>query len=268
MNAVPLTLPGTLDVSGTPPVPFGRLVGVELRKMVDTRAGRWLLVATAALTGLVLAVQLTVGVVQELPLDLRTFMMGVNLPLGVFLPILGAMSVTSEWSQRTALVTFGQVPSRARVVAAKLAATLGLAVAAAVVGVLLALAARLTFGLLAGTEPGWGFGVVDAFHYLLLHVCGLVLGFVLGLLLLNTAAAVVAYFVLGFVLPSVSSLGAALMPWWRDLQPWGDFQFAQLPLLTGQPTAENWAQLATSGSIWLGLPLLVGLWRVLHAEVK
>jgi ABC-2 type transport system permease protein len=31
----------TLDVSGTPRVPFTRLVSVELRKALDTRAGRW-----------------------------------------------------------------------------------------------------------------------------------------------------------------------------------------------------------------------------------
>ncbi len=32
-----------LDVAGTPRVPFARLVRTELRKMSDTRAGRWLL---------------------------------------------------------------------------------------------------------------------------------------------------------------------------------------------------------------------------------
>ena len=33
-----------------PPVPFGRLIAVELRKMADTRAGCWLLISIAALT--------------------------------------------------------------------------------------------------------------------------------------------------------------------------------------------------------------------------
>ena len=33
--------PGALDISSTPRVPLGRLVSVELRKSLDTRAGRW-----------------------------------------------------------------------------------------------------------------------------------------------------------------------------------------------------------------------------------
>src|SRR5205085_9735016 len=48
--------PGTLDLTADKPVPFTRLVKVELRKMLDTRAGMWLLIAIALLTGLVLVI--------------------------------------------------------------------------------------------------------------------------------------------------------------------------------------------------------------------
>src|SRR5204863_2289107 len=40
---------------------LGRLVAVELRKMVDTRAGFWLQVAMVALTVIVVVVRLLVG---------------------------------------------------------------------------------------------------------------------------------------------------------------------------------------------------------------
>ena len=60
------TAPTTLDVSNTPAVPFGRLVRVELRKLADTRAGRWLLISIAALTLLVLIIQLSVVLGQDL----------------------------------------------------------------------------------------------------------------------------------------------------------------------------------------------------------
>ena len=33
-------------------------------------------------------------------------------------------------------------------------------------------------------------------------------------------------------------------------------------------TDEDWAHFAVSGLIWLVLPLTIGLWRVLRAEVK
>ncbi len=39
-----------MDVSGTPAVPFTRLVSVELRKMYDTRAGLWLLGSIVVVT--------------------------------------------------------------------------------------------------------------------------------------------------------------------------------------------------------------------------
>ena len=42
------------DVS--PQVPLGRLVQVELRKLTDTRAGRWLLLTIALLTAAVVTI--------------------------------------------------------------------------------------------------------------------------------------------------------------------------------------------------------------------
>ena len=43
-----------IDVSGTPHVPLTRLVRVELRKALDTRAGRWLVIA---ILGLVVVIE-------------------------------------------------------------------------------------------------------------------------------------------------------------------------------------------------------------------
>ena len=106
--------PITLDVSQTARVPFGRLVSVELRKMFDTRAGRWLLISIAASTALVLVIQLWVVLAQDLTVTFNDFAGGANIPMNILLPVLGVMSVTSEWSQRTAMVTFTLEPSRSR----------------------------------------------------------------------------------------------------------------------------------------------------------
>ena len=46
---------------GTTPTPFARLVRVEVRKAHDTRSGLWLLISTAALTAVVMVIQLAVG---------------------------------------------------------------------------------------------------------------------------------------------------------------------------------------------------------------
>ena len=34
------------------------------------------------------------------------------------------------------------------------------------------------------------------------------------------------------------------------------------------PTGEEWAQIATSGTIWLVIPLALGIWRLLRIEFK
>lgn len=258
----------TFDISGTTPVPFGRLVAVELRKMADTRAGRWLLISIAALTALVLAIQLAVILSNDLQVDFRDFMIAMNTPMGVLLPVLGIMSVTSEWTQRTAMVTFTLEPSRSRLILAKFVSTMLIAVVAVVIGLALSVAANLLYGALSGDEVLWDIGVMDVVFYFLLHAIGMATGFAFGTLFLNTAAAIVVYFVYSFVLPGLFQLGAQLMDWFADIQPWIDFAAAQNPLIEGSITGEQWAQLAVSGFIWLVLPLAVGLWRVLRAEVK
>ena len=54
-------------------------------------------------------------------------------PQKILLPVLGILAITSEWSQRTGLVTFTLAPNRGRVLLAKVTATviLGLVVIAA-----------------------------------------------------------------------------------------------------------------------------------------
>jgi ABC-2 type transport system permease protein len=258
----------TLDLSGTGRVPFGRLIGVELRKMADTRAGRWLLISIAALTALVLAIQLAVIVSNDLQVDFRDFMIAMNTPMGVLLPVLGIMSVTSEWSQRTAMVTFTLEPSRSRLILAKFTSTMLIALVAVLIGLVLSVAANLLYGALSGNPVLWEIGAVDVVFYFLLHVIGMATGFAFGTLFLHTAVAIVIYFVYSFVLPGLFQLGAQLIDWFADIRPWIDFAAAQNPLITGDIDGEQWAQLAVSGFIWLVLPLAVGLWRVLRAEVK
>ena len=62
MSTIALTTPIPVDTAGVHTRPgLGRLVAVELRKMVDTRAGFWMQVATVALTALVVILRLVFG---------------------------------------------------------------------------------------------------------------------------------------------------------------------------------------------------------------
>ena len=56
------------------------------------------------------------------------FMLAIGMPMTVILPIIAALSVTAEWSQRTGLATFTLVPHRGRVLLAKAVASVLVAV--------------------------------------------------------------------------------------------------------------------------------------------
>jgi len=261
--------PGVLDVSSTPGIPFARLVRVELRKMADTRAGRWLLIAMAALTALVLTIQLIVLLSQDRVATFGSFGAGANVPMVILLPVLGVMSVTSEWNQRTAMVTFALVPSRGRVILAKYVSALVLAIAGTIVAFVLMTGANLVYGALSSHPQVWDVGPTDFLEICLVYVLALSTGFAFGSALLNTAAAIVVYFVYSFVLPGLFELGASAMSWFDDLRPWLDFSTAQAPLQnTESLSSGEWGHLVVSGLIWLGLPLAIGVRRVLRAEVK
>jgi ABC-type transport system involved in multi-copper enzyme maturation permease subunit len=258
----------TLDVSQTHTVPFGRLVSVELRKLADTRAGRWLLISIAALTLLVLIIQMSVVLAQDLHPKFLDFLQGMNTPMGILLPVLGVMSVTSEWSQRTAMVTFTLEPSRVRVVAAKLVSILIISVAALAIGLVLGSLANVLYGALSGNAVVWGNVGKFVVYYLLLYVFGMVTGFAFGSVFLNSPAGIVVYFVYSFVLPGLLVLAGSLMDWFEKIRPWIDFNNDQNDLIDGTIHGTGWPHLVVSGLLWMVLPLVIGVWRIRRAEVK
>lgn len=254
--------PFVIDYSATKPTPFGRLVGVELRKTSDTRSGRWLLGAIVAVTALVMVIFFAVSDAADRVFE--NFAAVAATPQGFLLPVLGILLVTSEWSQRTAMVTFALEPSRTKVVAAKTVAALLLGLVAFVVAVALAGLATLA----GGAEDGFGgvtAGVLGLF--LLLQLMTIIQGLAYGMLFLNSPAAIVVF----FVLPVVSSIVFNLVSWLRDIAEWIDLGTAQAPLfeVTDQGlTGDQWAQLGTTSLIWIVVPFIVGWFRIMRAEVK
>ncbi len=249
-----------LDLSSTPGIPMTRLIGVELRKLGDTRAGKWLLIGIGAITLAVITIFFLAANATD-----RTFLNFVGItatPQGFLLPVLGILLVTSEWSQRTALVSFTLMPVRGRVIAAKVAAALLAGVAA----ILLALAVAAAATLVAGTDDAWsGIGAGDLGKFGLLQVSGVLQGLAFGLLFLNSAAAIVTY----FILPTAFSILASLWSALDTVRPWIDLGTSQQPLFGGvDMTGEQWAQLGVSSLLWIALPFVLGVIRVLRAEVK
>lgn len=272
------TTPGTAAPRrwGLPPlsdapttrVPFSRLVAVEHRKLVDTRAGRGLVVVVGVLTLVALVGALLVAGRSDLALGYRTLLGVATVPAGLLLPVLGILSVTGEWTQRTHMVTFALEPRRVRVVAAKLVTGVVVAtLTTLVVMALTALAHLVEIGLL-DAPAAWSLPLAAGVGHVVVQVLGLLTGFAFGMLLLSTPAAIVLYVAFSLVLPTVLSTVGALVTSAADVVVWFDLVAAQSALTNGTVSGAGWQHLATSGAVWFLLPLGLGLARVLRADVR
>lgn len=252
--------PATLDGPG---VSFVRLLQVELRKLLDTVAGRWVLGAILLITLASLAL-VAIFTPPEF-LSFGTLLQAVSLPQGLLLPVLGVLAATAEWTKRTGLITFTLEPRRIRVAAAKFLAALLLGLITFAIGVALAGA---TYAILSATRdlpPGesfhtWAF--VGTFAVIALSVAQ---GVGFGMLLGSTPLAIVAI----YVLPTALTMVGALWEASRPVMPWIDPSQTQAPLTGGASlSGEQWAQLATSTGLWIVLPIVLGVVVLCRREVK
>lgn len=251
---------GRLDLSETSRIPMARLVKVELRKMVDTRAGMWLLIVIGVVT--VAAVLIFGLAAPDDEKDFRSFLFFSGGPQGFLLPVMGILLVTQEWGQRTAMVTFTLEPHRHRVLIAKTVGALAIGLVAVVLAFGFAVLATWAFG---GEDAFDTFTTKDLGTFTLLQGVGILQGLAFGLIFLSSATAIVLY----FVLPSITGILVEVWGSFRDIAPWVDIGTAQAPIFeTPDLTGEQWAQIGTTALIWVILPFVVGLWRMLRAEVK
>jgi ABC-2 type transport system permease protein len=247
-------------------IPLHRITTTELRKMFDTRSGFWLM-ASIAITA-VLATAAVVLFAPDDELTYNSFAAAIGVPMTIILPIVAILSVTGEWSQRSGLTTFTLVPHRSRVILAKAIVSVAVAVVSIPVAFAVGALGNVVGTAIAGVDPVWNLSTTDFFNIILANVLGLLVGFMLGVLIRSSAGAIVAYFVYSFLLPTLSMLLASSQAWFKDLQPWVDFNFAQGALFDGSLSSEQWAHLGVTGVIWLIVPTVVGIAMVLRSEVK
>jgi ABC-2 type transport system permease protein len=259
MSATALAAPIPVDTAGVHARPgLGRLVGVELRKMVDTRAGFWLQIAMVALTAAVVIARRVFGDGAD-----HTFagVLDVGLqPAAVLLPVTGVLLVTSEWSQRTGMITFTLVPVRSRVLGAKLIASIVLALATLVMSVAVVAAGVLVAS--PGVDGTWSDVATLIGQSAVYLTSGIVVGVAFGAVLLASAPAIVALSALPITWTAVASLS-----FFAPAAPWLDTRLALAPLHKEVLTATQWAHAGTALALWMLLPLLIGIWRITRREV-
>jgi len=240
------------------PIPFTRLLRAEWQKTTGTRAARWLLAAGAVSTIGALLIPLLFP--HDVTQSRASYLAWAGLGLTRLLPVVLMLAMTAEWSQRTAMTTFTQEPHRGRVLTAKVLTGLGISLAGAsfafLAAQLVVLAARA-----AGRDiaVGWNWPQLAGFAVFVLLTSSI--GIAFGALLHNTAVAIVTYFALGgalslLMLPALETAGR----WVNTGQTYGWVLYGQW--------AGHGRQIVTSTLLWVVLPLILGLARTLHREVR
>lgn len=238
---------------------FLRLTAVELRKMVDTRAGFWLLLSIFGLTVAALVTAYFAGSADDHTFK-NMFVLAV-FPSALLLPVVGILLVSSEWAHRTTLITFTLVPRRARVLAAKVGAG----------GVLASIALVIALGLAAlgaaiaqpDVDGIWSISAQLFGQVTLYVIASMLMGVGFGVALLSSPVAIVLYFLM-----PMGAIAVSAIPWFDGVVPWLDWWSSVSILADRTLSSTEWAHAGTSLAAWVLLPLVVGLWRITRSEVS
>ena len=248
----------TATAPGFSPPERSRLTSVELRKMVDTRAGLWMLLGIAGLTIVTAVVTLLTGHAEDH--TLRAILNNCVQPAVVFLPIMGVLLVSSEWSQRTALITFTLVPRRGRVLWAKIVAGIVISLIAVAFALVVSIAATAIAS--PGIEHTWSLPFPLLRQVAIYVVTSTLIGIGFGAVLLSSAPAIVLNFVLPLAWTAIASIDAI-----QGSARWLDQTRSLSPLTEHVLHGAEWARAGTTLAVWMVLPLLVGAWRIARSEI-
>ncbi|WP_116113227.1 ABC transporter permease [Austwickia chelonae] len=262
MSAPAVGTTAHLDLAGAKGIPFWRLLAVEMRKAVDTRATRWLLVAMLGLSAAIM-----VGMALKAPDEFRKFStlwkMGMQI-VALLLPVVGILATTSEWKHRSALTTFALEPRRIRVFLAKMFVVLGLALAATLLGLVMAALATVIAGTAATDKTGlWTFETKSIALYTVFMLINVLVGFALGMLLSNSAIAITVYYIAPVVTPLIALWDKA-----KPVMDWVSQTALATPFQMDTATNEQWQQSAVAALVWIVTPLIIGGWLGYRREVK
>jgi ABC-2 type transport system permease protein len=182
-------------------------------------------------------------------------------PAAFLLPVVGVLLICSEWSQRTTLTTFTLVPSRWRVIGAKL----GAATTAATIASGVCLVLTVVCATALGHHPG-GAGTLSwqviAQSWLFL-ASGMVMGLAFGAAILVSAPAIVAYLLLPTVWDAVSTNIRAL----SGVATWLNPSESLTPFTQHAMSATEWAHALATFGVWIGIPIVIGAIRIGRGDI-
>ena len=254
-----LTRSPELTVATRTPSPLAltRTIAVEARKVTNTVSGKVLLPLGAALmavfglgSAFTPAADTTFGRIASIAC----------IPGSWIIMAASVVLISGEFTRREAAITFTLDPRRGRVLAAKAAVAVGLALAAACWALIVAGGAYLLAPALAGVtlppdlEPG---RIAVVFGGLVFTALA---GLALGLLTRNASAPIVVM----LVWPTVSMLVARSSEVAQKIIAWIDIEPVAALF---HSSAQAWAQLGTSVLAWIVLPGVIGAWRLFCGDL-
>lgn len=259
MNTATLKLPALSNARPADErIGFRRLVGVELRKCVNSRGAFWFAMAIAAATFAMLLSTVFGG--GEADQTVTKYFENGSILLGTLLPIVALLLVSTEWTQRSAMTTLAQQPRRRQLLLSKLAASM----VVALIAIALCIAASFAVGLFAANDTA-GAMALDrhiAGQSMLMIVFSVVMGFGFGAAFLRSAPAIVGYLLFPSTVLLIGTIEAT-----KSAIAWIDLGAASEPVTEKAMTTTEWKYFLVSSFVWMVVPLAVGWWRVLRDEV-
>ena len=226
----------------------------ELRKSAATPARRWLLLVSGVVGLLSAGLVTFLGSVQDHTFSVISFytQSAISLPL----PFVSILLITQDFGHRMPTTPASGRP-RDVIIAAKLLASMIIAIAAATYGVLISLLGTATAEP-AAEEGRWdAIGVIilgSVLVQLIAQLCGAGWGLLLG----STAIAITA----DVVVPLGLWIVTGAIPGLQDIQQWlAPFASAQ-HLLSGHMDAQRWAQVGVIVLVWVIALNVAGIRRV------
>lgn len=226
---------------------------IELRKLFDTPAQKILIgVIAGACVVMASIIGFSVGAADR---TVGSFFEGAMIPLLLVWPVVGVLALASEWQNGTAMITYTLNPRRTQVLVWKLVALMVVTVIA-VAGVV---ALTMVLGL-TGESPAYADALDTTWRVMLAIGLMTLAGAALGAALLNSVGGIVMLVV---VMPLTANLLGSFRVT-EAIAPYVDMQSLAMRIASGQ-----WpdAGVAVSVlSIWIVLPLAVGIWRNARRE--
>ena len=227
--------------------------------MFNTRSGFWMLISIGALSPISAGSLLVLGLNSDV--TYQNFVRASGFPMSVILPMIAILAVTSEWSQRTAMTTFTLAPSRARVMVAKLSASVVCSLVALVF--CLVVGAGATAIHPASGAGAWTLHAVLLPQALLYLATAMITGVAFGAALLVSAPAIVIYLLLPTIWSALSNSISAL----KGPSDWLEASNTLDPMVRHALGATDWLQAGATLALWMALPLAIGWWRVMRRDV-